>query len=253
MVVECARLAHERDLPLAFRVLGPVSRPLPPLPMSRLSMSGEYAERDLADLVAAERPDVLWFPVQVPETYAYTLTVALASGLPIVASALGALPERLAGHAGATLVALGCVRRRVAARAARWPIPGRARGRADRAAGGRTGVSRALPRAAAGDRVSARGPRSTSTTRASPSSPRPSSTRLRSSRTEGVLCGKREAREALLQRSAAFDAEQAALVAAAKGWKRSWLSVPPRSRPPRGRPSRRARASRRWSVHHVAA
>jgi hypothetical protein len=34
----------------------------------------------------------------VPETYAYTLSVALASGLPIVASALGAFTERLAGH-----------------------------------------------------------------------------------------------------------------------------------------------------------
>ena len=34
----------------------------------------------------------------MPETYSYTLSVALASGLPIVASALGALPERLAQH-----------------------------------------------------------------------------------------------------------------------------------------------------------
>ena len=41
---------------------------------------------------------MILFPAQVPETYAYTLSVALASGLPIVASALGAFPERLAGH-----------------------------------------------------------------------------------------------------------------------------------------------------------
>ena len=46
----------------------------------------------------------MWFPDQVPETYSYTLSVALASGLPIVASALGALPERLAQHPRAATV-----------------------------------------------------------------------------------------------------------------------------------------------------
>ena len=56
-------------------------------------------------LLAAERPDVIWFPAQVPETYVYTLTVAMATGVPIVASALGAFPERLAAHARSLLVA----------------------------------------------------------------------------------------------------------------------------------------------------
>ena len=42
---------------------------------------------------------MLLFAAQVPETFAYTLSVALQSGLPIVASALGAFPERLAGVA----------------------------------------------------------------------------------------------------------------------------------------------------------
>jgi hypothetical protein len=49
-------------------------------------------------LLAAEKPDVIFFPAQVPETYSYTLSVALASRVPIVASSLGALAERLAGH-----------------------------------------------------------------------------------------------------------------------------------------------------------
>jgi len=104
VVVACAEDAQARNLPLAFRVLGGVSPPLPPLPLHRLSISGEYVEADLPALVASERPDVVWFPAQVPETFAYTLSVALRSGLPVVASDLGALPERLAGHARATLV-----------------------------------------------------------------------------------------------------------------------------------------------------
>ena len=45
------------------------------------------------------------FAAQVPETYAYTLSVALQAGLPIVASALGAFPERLAGVPRSTTVA----------------------------------------------------------------------------------------------------------------------------------------------------
>ncbi len=103
-VVACAQDAHARALPLAFRVLGATAAPLPPLPLSRLSMSGEFQEGDLAGLLAAERPDVLWFPVQWPETYTYTLSVALAVGTPIVASDVGALPERLGAHPAARLL-----------------------------------------------------------------------------------------------------------------------------------------------------
>ena len=51
-----------------------------------------------------ERCDVLWFPGRIPETYSYTLDVALASGLPIVASDLGAVAERLRAAGRGTLL-----------------------------------------------------------------------------------------------------------------------------------------------------
>jgi GT2 family glycosyltransferase/glycosyltransferase involved in cell wall biosynthesis len=105
VVAACARDAAARDLPLAFRVLGATSEKVAQAPVIPLTISGEYAERDLPAILAAERPDVLLFAAQVPETYAYTLSAAIATGLPIVASDLGALPERLAGYAGATLMA----------------------------------------------------------------------------------------------------------------------------------------------------
>jgi glycosyltransferase involved in cell wall biosynthesis len=101
VVAACARDARERRLPLAFRVLGATARPLPHWPDAPLSVHGSYADAELPELIAAERPDVLFFPVQVPETYSYTLSVALACGLPIVASSLGAFGERLAGRANA--------------------------------------------------------------------------------------------------------------------------------------------------------
>jgi glycosyltransferase involved in cell wall biosynthesis len=104
VVAACAEDARTRGLPLAFRVLGWTADPLPQWPHASLSIHGQYAEAELPALIAAERPDVIWFPAQVPESYSYTLTAALASGAAIVASALGALPERLAGNPRATLL-----------------------------------------------------------------------------------------------------------------------------------------------------
>ncbi len=95
LVCACARDAEKRALPLSFRILGTTAQPLPALPLSRLSMSGEYDEADLPALLAAEKPDVYFFPAQVPESFCYALTPARLSGKPIVASRLGALTERL--------------------------------------------------------------------------------------------------------------------------------------------------------------
>ncbi|MCL2309986.1 MAG: glycosyltransferase [Proteobacteria bacterium] len=95
LVCACARDAEERKLPLSFRIIGTTAQPLPELPLSRLSMSGEYDEADLTALLAAEKADVFFFPAQVPESFCYALTPALLSGAPMVASALGALAERL--------------------------------------------------------------------------------------------------------------------------------------------------------------
>jgi glycosyltransferase involved in cell wall biosynthesis len=99
VVTACALDARSRGLPLSFRVLGGTTEPVPQWPQAALSIHGQYTDADLPALIAAERPDVIWFPAQVPESYSYTLSVALASGAAIVASALGALPERLAGVA----------------------------------------------------------------------------------------------------------------------------------------------------------
>ncbi|CAG1009668.1 N-acetylglucosaminyl-diphospho-decaprenol L-rhamnosyltransferase [Burkholderiales bacterium] len=104
VAVACARDAEARGLPLAFRILGPTGAPLPPLSAGTISMTGAYAEADLPRLIAVEAIDVWLFPNQWPETWSYTLSAALATGRPIVASSLGALPERLEGVARARVV-----------------------------------------------------------------------------------------------------------------------------------------------------
>jgi glycosyltransferase involved in cell wall biosynthesis len=98
VVEACAADARARALPLAFRVLGATSEPVKQMPDAPLTVLGSYAEASLPQLLASERADVLLFPAQVPETYAYTLSVALGTSTPIVASAIGAFPERLAGR-----------------------------------------------------------------------------------------------------------------------------------------------------------
>lgn len=100
----CVQDANMRRLPLHFRVLGYLGKPISPWPRSHLSVAGEYRDGDLEYLVDVEHGDAIFFPSQCPETYSYTLSAALNSGLPIVATDLGAFPERLAGHANATVV-----------------------------------------------------------------------------------------------------------------------------------------------------
>lgn len=95
----CVRDAAARGLPLHFRVLGYTARPLPPWPALPFSLTGEFEEGRLPELIALERGDVVFFPAQCPESFSYTLSDALDAALPIVATDLGALPERLAGRA----------------------------------------------------------------------------------------------------------------------------------------------------------
>jgi glycosyltransferase involved in cell wall biosynthesis len=92
----CVADAKARDLPIHFRVLGFVARKLALWPETPVSIRGEYPEGRLAELVAIERGDAFFFPSQCPETFSYTLSAALDSGLPILATDLGAFPERLA-------------------------------------------------------------------------------------------------------------------------------------------------------------
>jgi O-antigen biosynthesis protein len=86
---------------VTFRLIGHSAEPL----TSGITATGSYADADLPRLIADERPDVIWFPAQVPETYSYTLTQALTSQCGIVASDFGALRERLQGIDRAQLVA----------------------------------------------------------------------------------------------------------------------------------------------------
>ena len=101
----CAIDARERQLPLFFKLIGHTAETVPRFPEVPFLIGGTYREADLEQLIALERADAFLFPSQIPESYSYTLTSAIRTQLPIVASALGAFKERLAGNPHARTIA----------------------------------------------------------------------------------------------------------------------------------------------------
>lgn len=95
-VLDCAWDAKHRDLPLTFTLVGYPERGLPIHPELPLGVTGEYCDVELPWLIENERADCVWFPGHTPESYSYTLDIALKCGLPIIAgSDQGALTERI--------------------------------------------------------------------------------------------------------------------------------------------------------------
>lgn len=94
-----AQEAARIQAPIEFHLLGYAHRPLQQQPHASLSVHGAYDDADLPHLLKRMQPDLVWFPARWPETYSYTLSACLQAGVPVIATDLGAPPERLAGRA----------------------------------------------------------------------------------------------------------------------------------------------------------
>jgi GT2 family glycosyltransferase len=95
-----AALAARRRVPMRFVLVGYAYRVL-----RGVRATGPYDNSRIAEHIAQSGADLVLFPALWPETYSYTLSAAIASGLPIVAPGIGAFPERLAGYGQAKLFA----------------------------------------------------------------------------------------------------------------------------------------------------
>lgn len=93
-----AELAKTQHAYFTFKLLGYSYRLL-----KGVDTTGPYKVEELSTLIEQHGVDLILFPAQWPETYSYTLSHALASGLPIIAPALGAFPERLSGRGNSML------------------------------------------------------------------------------------------------------------------------------------------------------
>ena len=98
-LLACAEDAAERQLPLEFTVIGHTDDDARLMATGKVFVTGRYEEAEIEALLRRERPHLAWFASVVPETWCYALTHAIRAGLPIFASELGALGERLAGAA----------------------------------------------------------------------------------------------------------------------------------------------------------
>jgi glycosyltransferase involved in cell wall biosynthesis len=89
-----AKVRHHR-LPLQFFVFGELSIALPADFRSLCKVVNPSSAYALTTEVCRWHPHLAWFPYQSAVPFGYEMTNAQASGLPIAASAIGAVPERL--------------------------------------------------------------------------------------------------------------------------------------------------------------
>jgi len=104
LVLAAAAEAIRRSLPLEFHLIGDPQGEVPTRLAGAFTWSGRYEEAELDAKIRQAQGDVFLFASQAPETYSYTLTSAIRSGLPIVATHLGAFVERLANYPAARTV-----------------------------------------------------------------------------------------------------------------------------------------------------
>lgn len=100
VLLDCARDARARRLPIEFVVIGYTEDDKPLLATGKVFVTGRYSESEVEHLIDRERPDIFWSPSVWPETWCYTLDHALRAGGPIVSFDLGAIAERLHSVSG---------------------------------------------------------------------------------------------------------------------------------------------------------
>jgi glycosyltransferase involved in cell wall biosynthesis len=94
VLLDCAREALSRALPLDFVIVGYTSDD-DATRAAEISVTGRYAEDEVFKLLEAERPDLIFLPSIWPETHLYTLSIAMATGLPVAVFDFGAQAARL--------------------------------------------------------------------------------------------------------------------------------------------------------------
>ncbi len=94
VLLNCADHARRNKLPVEFVVIGYTKNNM----LARrygIHITGPYRNEHVQEIIRNNDLDILFFPATWPETYCYTLSVALKSGLPLAAFEIGAMQERL--------------------------------------------------------------------------------------------------------------------------------------------------------------
>lgn len=105
VLCSCARDASKRKLPIEFVIVGHAYGEKNAR-RANIRITGRYRDSDIYDLLAEQNPQMVFLPSVWPETYSYTLSIAMAAELPIIAFDIGAQSERLLHYRRALLLPL---------------------------------------------------------------------------------------------------------------------------------------------------
>lgn len=94
ILLACAKEAQSRRLPIRFSILG-YSMDDRALETAGVSITGRYLESEAEERLHALKPDLVWLPAVWPETYSYTLSIAIRAGYPTLVFDIGAPAARL--------------------------------------------------------------------------------------------------------------------------------------------------------------
>ena len=94
-LLACAHDARGRGLPLEFVVFGQTDRDAALARVGNVRVTGSYREQEVYQRLATEQCHLAFLPTQLPESFMYTLSIAMAAGLYTVCFDLGAQAERL--------------------------------------------------------------------------------------------------------------------------------------------------------------
>lgn len=97
VLLRCSQLVEQQKLPFRFIVFGELVDYTKKIP-STCHVLGRYQEEEIYALIAKNDIDFFWFPAICPETYSYTLSIAIRAGKPVIGSNLGAIGERIQRH-----------------------------------------------------------------------------------------------------------------------------------------------------------
>ena len=89
---------NQANFPITFELIGKVDDGAFLASGIHLSQTGEYQDDFLLEEIDRINPHIILLPSICPETYSYTLTRAILSQRPIVATNIGAFVERLSGR-----------------------------------------------------------------------------------------------------------------------------------------------------------
>jgi glycosyltransferase involved in cell wall biosynthesis len=107
VLLDCARDAAARDLPIQFTVVGHTTDDQRLMATGRVFVTGPYEEAEAVRLIQAQAPDLAWLPSVVPETWCFTLGHAWRAGLGVAAFDIGAPAERIRRTGRGWLLPLG--------------------------------------------------------------------------------------------------------------------------------------------------